>query len=581
MSTQAIAQPKTRRLSPFAALLWEEWRQTRLPLLAGTALAALPLLNIAIQLWRNPLELHNKGATIEAVLSLLLCWQAAVLLFSGYGRNDMTMQFPRRLFALPVPSVALALTRLLYGIAVVTVTFGGLGWLLSQSHEAFGPGYSYALIAVSTLIYIESIAWSLGKRPLLAAGLGLLLYLPLLGVCKGVMDNLPLPSLAAGLLVSTPVVALFTALALYAVKTQRHGGGGHISTWRILGKANLDAVTAPQAPERALFGYEWRRRGRWVPAFGLLSFTLMMLLTVYASVRSSALFFVLLLGCVSGILAAGLFLILVSERERVSGLQRFLATRAISTRKLGHARLWALGAGYSLTFAVLFLLMTGTLHIAYSHDGTRALVLRTFLSPVQSIEERMEKLHKQPVPAQVHDDRHAPEVLTPGRAAAPDVEAVVKYESVSWGLTKVLASLVFFYLLGWLCLTQPLTAIFVFYVAMVIANSNYSQPGAEQWAYTAFCAIVATAALGLTVMHLRRAFRRGLLSRRALYMVLVAWFALAYSAVFLCVRAGGTPREVLGLESSIVALALVLAVSALPFWPFATIPLSIHRHRHQ
>ncbi|MDX9971838.1 MAG: hypothetical protein RBU21_02480 [FCB group bacterium] len=586
MSTQAIAQLKSRRLSPFATLLWEEWRQTRLPLLAGTALTTFILLSIAIPLWRNPAELHDEDSTVTGILSLLFCWQAAVLLFSGYGRNDMTMQFPRRLFALPVPSAALALTRLLYGIAVVAVTFGALGWLLAQSHEVFRPGFWYALIAVPTLVYIEGLAWYLGKRPLLAAGLGLLLYLPLLGLCKGVMENLPGPPLAAALLVSTPVIALFTALALYAVRTQRHGGGNRITTRRSIANAQSDANAAPQAPERALFGYEWRRRGRWVPAFGLLSAFLLMMLFSGVTLSAMASYFALLVGCLSGLFAAGLFQFLVSERERVSGLQRFLMTRPASTRNLGIARLRALGTGYSITFVVLCLLMLGALHVIFPHSGTRTIMLRTIFSPIQFVEDRMDEVHKPSVPAKEAGDKRAPAAISPGREpltpATRDVEVLVKYESVSWGLVKVLTSLAFFFLLGWLCLTQPLTTLFVFYVVAVLANSLDGKAGWESdWGYTGFSAIVSAAILGLTVTHLRRAFRRGLLSRRALYTVLVAWFALAYAAVYLCVRAGGTPREVLGLQSSLVAFALVLAAFALPFWPFATIPLSIYRHRHQ
>jgi hypothetical protein len=606
MSTTSVALPKPRPISPIRALLWEEWRQTRKSLLVGTAVGALCVL-VALALAELSKEKDpNKYSSVYLPVFLLFFWQTAVLLFSGYGRNDLTLQFPRRLFALPVDSASLALTRLMYGTAVVAITFGILGWSLSRHNEVFGPPYSFAVHAVETFVFWESMAWLLGRRPLLTFVVGWLLWI----VCILLLNKLTPPKMVP---VSTMTVlgltvwcAVFSVVALYAVQSQRHGG----RTKRIRRSSRAVTVDEPKVPSvssaDALFAFEWYRRGRWVLLFMVGSFvaatavSMMIGTTAFIPCPSS------MEPIIAGLLGASLFQVFVSERDRVSGFHTYVSIRPISTRDLGMARIRALAIAYGVSSACLAVLMVvttpaiirlqGPFHypnpwgIREQWQDLGGQLASASCSPIDMIKDHVserDRLSAKNVPvdlplrtgdfsSEVHQ-----RIKNVNRInllqGLPPVESPLKGARVATGVIALL-------LFGWLLLTNPvptlvaglLSASLVGSVHVVAADPSHLDPVS-----TLALLLLGLAVFGRAVVHFRRARRLGFLPDRSMWLLLGAWVLLTWLGLLMFSLAGTTPRAGIGLRVPFLAEFLVAAAATLPLWPFASIPLSIHRQRHQ
>lgn len=560
MVAQTLAETSSRRRpSPLWALLWEEWRQTRAPLLAGTGFVLLAMTaTLAATGWTITWPFDSDEYYLCTwLLGLLLLWQVGTLLFSGYGRNDLGFTFPRRLFTLPVPSTTLALVRIGYGAAVMAVTFGPLGWILSTTGDEFGPGVAFAAVAVQALLYVQAVAWTLGRRPAVAAVVGVFAWAPFafLGL---ELFRLTRHLGFGGLLLPTLLnVAVFTAVAVAGVVADRRGTGiGKSLRLRVaalLGRQSYDEsdpFPPPPSPKQAQFGYEWRRRTLptlWV-ALGTGALVAMAyLLLIYAgrlvffgpggvlirvqNVVMQMLMALTAAGTTVGLLAAGIAQRLIDERERASGLGRFIAVRPQGTAAIAAARLKALASGTVIVQVVPLLL--AVLVMAPTEFGARFLYDFLFNRPPSH----------------------------PG----------------------VFVLFLMWILLGWSLLTMPLTSCVVFWAMVSTAESaEYALNSGRAVTFTHWLPMLAVL-LAIAAWGLRKAFmarRLGLVSDGRLLVLAAAWL---FTWALLYARFG--PDLFLTwdtLASTRVATALALAVAALvPYLPFAAVPLAVHRQRHR
>ena len=158
--------------SPAFAIAWQLWTRHR----SGIVIA---LVTLAAMLAASPLlPLVARMIATSIVLALVIAYFMNILLFTDSVGN-LQSTYPRRMFALPVPTRTLVGWPMLYGGGVVALLWTTGACLIYRPSGFRTPVFIPALGLATVLVWIQAFAWSPIKNPVLKMVVTLCL-LPLL-----------------------------------------------------------------------------------------------------------------------------------------------------------------------------------------------------------------------------------------------------------------------------------------------------------------------------------------------------------------------------------------------------------------
>lgn len=347
--------------SPAAAIAWEFRQRHRWGF--GAYFVFLAASNIRAQ----HIDFDTAQSFALAVVVPLTATFIYFLAVFTYGlAGDIAARqsmYPRRAFALPVSTSALAGWPMLYGSAAMVMLWGATRLLAAWPAGAHVPVIWPALLAASLLAWTQALTWM--SYPL--RGLRVIVTVIWLAMIDAiVMIALEFKAQEAVMLaLLAPHVPLAYLAARHAVARARRGD---VPDWRL----NRDSVSRRREPfpsaARAQTWFEWRQHGRSLPALVaiLLPFEVAFLFVFRETpvIVGEAIFTIL---TTPPFMAA---FVAATVRDS-SALTPFIATRPLTGASLIAAKLkatiWSTLAAWLLVLLVL--------PVALKFSGTSAVVM--------------------------------------------------------------------------------------------------------------------------------------------------------------------------------------------------------------
>ena len=538
--------------SPIRALIWEQWRHIRWPmLLACLAIVAAAVIQVII--------LHNRQNVLEAFFPTVVVLTLVVLVSQG-DVNDMQVSFPYRLFTLPVRTHVLVgcvlFTRLLAIGLLACVTLGVYYLWFAHTNDtrvhvlAFIPfTFFFAVLTVC----VQAILWWPGWPMPVRLAVAVL-------ACVGLSVLPAYMQPPARTVFFAAAILIAYAIAVAGATLDRRGMNAPVAKWllaRIWQPAGR--VTPFKSRMHALLWYEWKTRGRMLPMLAVFVLALLTgsllgvlgleyrrldLVTLGRRLFDTPLlvFYAFMVCPLFSVLLMGILLPGIGHKERVSGISIFTMTRPLSTRILAAARLRT----EALSIGVMFILMT---LIASTTSGT-------LMSTVESL-----------IPAEVYD--------LPFSATIIVVCLLISHLAVCWTILWLGPVLLGAYvLLG--SLGAAIVVLSEHFLSSVFMNPFFEHPFFEQ-GHILWLPVVGFVLLAAWPFY--AAYRRGLLTTRTLCMMAVAWpvISIGLVAYGVAVEAPIGPGGGWVVPGTAVAAALAL----IPLLPLATVPLTMAWFRHR
>ncbi len=376
--------------SPVQALLWEQWRRLRWPMVF-----ALVLMMSAFMLHNTPskrLALIDDPDLVMSCFMMILCIGVfvAFLLCSHSEANDLRLTLPSRFYTLPVKTHVLVNCELLFRVVAVgllSFTMVGTRYLLFHDllfYDEFFMDASLVwkvpLFLMCLLAFLQGVCLCPKGPWLLAAVVSVALLLTRTWrIIAGPLFDV---NWEATNLFAIGILALFAGagyvIALGGVRLDRCGAWMGIR--KRLGQI-LRVGTGRQkrfsSPAHAQLWFEWRRKAKYVPMVAIASATLWFLvyryllfhelsagrIAAWESAREEMLILIVGGGLfVCPLVAAfvvGMLIPAQDHRDHTSGFSCFIMTRPMRTKELATARLkmGALSLGLTYVFVSLILMV--------------------------------------------------------------------------------------------------------------------------------------------------------------------------------------------------------------------------------
>lgn len=533
--------------SPVAAMIRDEWRQTRIHI--GLMLLLVAATPFYMALMRR---LEMRTTEIDGVLFFtlvfLVTWVHGVLLFTHYERENLHLAFPSRFYVMPSSVSTLVGVRMLYGVVVTAIVFGLFDWAVylgSDDAMLRRPTFSIspALIVPVLLAYFECVFWTLGRKMVmgsivLALGVLLATVIPASVVLRD--DAISTRALFAA---STGAIIVFYLIACVGVSIDRAGGLAGLAKRIPIQPISPADVVQEERSARAQFRFELRRRP-WVLAFvvgsvvfGCLYPVFLLLVTVGHDavlrnmaelekiVESSVNAASLSLLSLYGLLASGLVLWLMDYRDRAYGFARYIFTRPMSTHDLAMARM-----------------KVTLVYIAAAY-----------------------------IPVVMFSQSYVFLALLQGRWGLSGLLGIL-----SVNLLIALYFLPAFVVVAWTLLRLGLLVPIAFMVLMpliALAEELHIDETALLW----MGSVVVVAGV---MFAFREALRRRVLTRFDLRRLLPIWCACLVALTMNLPLLGKVLWNDNLLGDELAGTVFYLALTLIPLLPFATVPLSLYRARH-
>ncbi len=527
--------------TPLMALIWERWRRTWYAIVPALSFP----LALALGSMLNDFSMSTDNLVSNS-LALAMPFLFGFLLLSHCDRDDMYLAFPKRLLRLPRRTSVLVAVQLVYGIVVFAAYLGAIKFAALWSVGDWNPDtWLRAFTAiVATYLYAQTIAWVLGSLPFVLTILVGGFSYPFLAAFALRTLNWEHcdPNRLIGMLAAFAVVCYLVsvqAVALQRRGTWQAGLGAMLRARRTDHTGGMRVFASPLAAQT---WYEWRRKGYLFP---LLAGFAGILFLVLDSLNGFSFFpggkrpFLLIspmfLITVLMAYASGLLCYSFDSRDLNRGLGNFLFVRPMVTRELASARLRATSRSLGLT-ALVFLMVA-------------ALVLR----------------------------RYWPESVLPW------IDQIVKERDALASIARVGGEFVLvpvgFAVCAWACLllAAPATLYLVaFYLVLFIAVF-LTPTDLRDAAAIVTANLFGAGVFGIAVMLYRFGWRKGLVSRRALYsLALIVPLGIA---AFFAIQVWQT-KGTLSQADNVKAAGILLGFSMLPGLAVAWIPFSLYRKRH-
>jgi hypothetical protein len=348
-----------RLRGPVGALLWEDWRRSRVAFLVILALGiALSFTGLMVTSYLKLKGVQTSGPDEEvyAVAAWPIFFFGLWLLFSLSDPKDITPRIPARHYTLPLSPRKVALVHLLFRLVSIGVLTALLVWLVQLAFLTLAPRDILGGIGVAMagLLAVQCLAWTVGNFggwPFLAS----LVVLPIalssshaeraLSAVFRLAESYGIPNLVSALI-------LLTGIAWIAIEGARWGRRLGTSALRIEGlraESPFFLRAKDMSPLAAQIAYEWQRKGRLLPAWTMGFVALgTFFYVVFADVsvprnRFGALGLAMLMFPVYAApiaaIVAGVLAFLDDYRQRISGVGTFLFTRAADSGLHSRARL--------------------------------------------------------------------------------------------------------------------------------------------------------------------------------------------------------------------------------------------------
>lgn len=374
--------------SPTAALIWEQWRQVRLPVCFGfllTVLASwwLHFIRTTIHISKSDWIGFSTG-----MAGLMLTLVMAVLLFAHSSPRDLRMGLPARMLILPVSIQCIAVLQIGFRLAVVGLFSLSLGLSLTLIDRDYADSVS-SLVGASLLCYsyASAVASTIGKRSPVAGFVTIVLtIMPVLATVAATQDRFS-PNSGDRFFVFCAFAALCIAVSFVGIASTRNA----LSIAKLLsaGSLSLAMGKSPAAANtRAPFAFE-SRRIRWM----FPCFTAALISTLGISIIIENLGRVRYERIGEGLLASflygppiiamlvGMLLIAREHRDSVTGMARFTWTRPASVQQVVLQRMRSIALSMILTFAAVGLIAAvamGSLQDRIFFDLNQALYVAFF-----------------------------------------------------------------------------------------------------------------------------------------------------------------------------------------------------------
>ena len=195
-----------------------------------------------------------------------------ILLFADEV-GKLESSYPRRMYALPVPSRTLVDWPMLYGGVVVTLLWVTGAYLINLCFDVRAPVLLPALFLAAALAWLQAFTWAPIRHPLLHLGLGLGFF-PVLVALHVWIHEMSKPAQGPFAAMLVTYIAAAYAVARLGVASNRRG-----DTWHVLPRKFLSALSAAgtirprrpyHSPGEAQLWYEWDCHGFIVPTVGAL-----------------------------------------------------------------------------------------------------------------------------------------------------------------------------------------------------------------------------------------------------------------------------------------------------------------------
>lgn len=341
------------------ALLWEDWRRSRVAFLVIVAIGiGLSLTGFVVTSYLKFKGVYTSGPDEEVYE--LAAWPvflfALVLVFSLSDPKDLTPRIPARHYTLPLSPRKVALVHLLFRLVSMGVLMALLSCLVQLAMLSFTPLHVFgaAAGAMAGFLVGQCLAWTVGNFggwPFLASLVALPIVLNVAhagSLLQRVLETAE--SYGVPAVVSASILLL--GIGWIAIEGARWGRSVGASPLRFdsLGtKSPFFLRAKDMSPLAAQIAYEWQRKGRMLPALTMGFITLgTFFYVVFADVsvprnRFGALGFAMLLFPVYSApiaaIIAGALAFLDDYRQRISGVGTFLYTRAADSGLHSRARL--------------------------------------------------------------------------------------------------------------------------------------------------------------------------------------------------------------------------------------------------
>jgi hypothetical protein len=359
--------------SPVHALLWEQWRRLRWPMLfALLFMAAASLLDYTLSKTQN---YNPRGMLSLVMMSLSMPVFIAFLFFSHSQASDLHLTLPARLYTLPVKTHVLVSSEFFFRLgALGLLSFAMLSthYLLFRDEiiEDASLVWRVPVLVMVSFAFLQTVSWwPRGPLVLAAVIASMLVTRAWLIVGGGVYRARELP-ISDKLTLFALVPAFAYLVALVGVRRDRSGTRIDIRT-RLAAMLRMWSARSERfsSPAHAQAWFEWKRKGMYVPivATSCLAITLVIpgLLGWFVPHSPHAhddyvtLIAMLALGLYPLIAAftVGMLIPALDHRDMVSGFSSFVMTRPINTKQLAAARLkmgaFSVGLTYILAVVIL------------------------------------------------------------------------------------------------------------------------------------------------------------------------------------------------------------------------------------
>jgi len=339
------------------ALIWEQWRQVRFPIIGTYLLALLAAGVLYAQMnYYEPTpsrlfeaKLWAANAAGFTVFALVIV--AAVLQFTHSTIRDLRVSLPSHMATLPISESRLALSQIAFRLGVVLV----LALLLCLSIVAIDRSFSpyvphITILAVLGYAYTSVIMLTLGKLSPGAAIFLTVLTLPPVLAAVSLFDEF-LAGRGVPRHAMTVVATLVYAFVAFCRLSRRQSP-------RML-RFLMDLPIA--------WGFEWKRTGALYPLFSLLllvtfvTIQLVLLSKPFANapnILQAALNSTLMVGVPTAAVLVGLLLLAREHRDKVTGVSRFLWTRPITVQDVVVLRMRVSFFSVLFTLLILYLMLS-------------------------------------------------------------------------------------------------------------------------------------------------------------------------------------------------------------------------------
>lgn len=329
-----------RTLTPALAIGWQLWLRSRRGACAALAtLAGLALVGPFI-FSQFPSEYAVLGALVPA-FGIFAFFMNATLFVEATG--NLTSGYPKRMYALPVPTRTLVFWPLLIGAvvtALIWLAIAGLVFLLSGFQV---PLLLPALGLVAMMSWLQVLAWA----PLSPAWLRLVAVALVVGAAGGIVWSLVIFGAVGhewiGAILAVAIVAAYP-LGLAGVASDRRGDAWRAwPEWLRLPFGTARGPRRPfRSPAQAQFWYEWRCHGLVFPMATGLNSLLILGIGSLRNVRAVQSLLLIVLFIMPVLLATSVGTVmgrLTPFWVKHPKVIDFLAIRPVSTRSLVAAKL--------------------------------------------------------------------------------------------------------------------------------------------------------------------------------------------------------------------------------------------------